>query len=220
MAQFMDIKGAAGRFDGVTRPYTEQDVQRLRGSVKASRLARCRSSLAAAAVALLSRSCPARCRLSAASPLSPSRRIDNTLAQRACHRCSRPLSPSLPFSASSSLLSCDPLQIENTLAQRGADTLWELLKAEPYVHALGALSGNQARRCSLACCGPAAVCFRALATVSSLPRPSPSPRSPTTLTSPPCFPPSCRLFSLQAVQMAKAGLKAIYLSGWQVCLGD
>lgn len=34
-------------------------------------------------------------------------------------------------------------QIENTLAQRGADKLWELLKEEPYVHALGALSGNQ-----------------------------------------------------------------------------
>lgn len=31
---FFDIKGASGRFDGVTRPYTEQDVQRLRGSVK------------------------------------------------------------------------------------------------------------------------------------------------------------------------------------------
>lgn len=31
---FFDVKGAQGRFDGVTRPYTEQDVQRLRGSVK------------------------------------------------------------------------------------------------------------------------------------------------------------------------------------------
>lgn len=83
---YMDIKAASGRFDGVVRPYTEQDVQRLRGSVK----------------------------------------------------------------------------VEHTLAQRGAEKLWELLKTEPYVHALGALSGNQ------------------------------------------------------AVQMAKAGLKAIYLSGWQV----
>lgn len=64
---FYDIKAAAGRFDGVTRPYTEQDVARLRGSVK----------------------------------------------------------------------------IEQTLAQRGAEKLWELLKSEPYVHALGALSGNQ-----------------------------------------------------------------------------
>lgn len=66
---FMDIKGAQGRFEGVQRPYTEQDVQRLRGSVK----------------------------------------------------------------------------VEHTLAQRGADKLWELLKSEPYVHALGALSGNQVR---------------------------------------------------------------------------
>ena len=52
--------------------------------------------------------------------------------------------------------------IEHTLARRGAEKLWRLLHYEPYVHALGALSGNQ------------------------------------------------------AVQMAQAGLKAIYLSGWQV----
>jgi isocitrate lyase len=57
------------------------------------------------------------------------------------------------------------VQIAHTLAERGANRLWSLLKSEPYVHALGALSGNQ------------------------------------------------------AVQMAKAGLKAIYLSGWQVA-GD
>ena len=31
---YMDIKAASGRFDGVVRPSTEQDVQRLRGSVK------------------------------------------------------------------------------------------------------------------------------------------------------------------------------------------
>ena len=55
--------------------------------------------------------------------------------------------------------------IAHTLAERGANKLWELLKSEPYINALGALSGNQ------------------------------------------------------AVQMAKAGLKAIYLSGWQVA-GD
>ncbi len=54
------------------------------------------------------------------------------------------------------------VRIEYTLAQMGAQRLWELLRAEPYVAALGALSGNQ------------------------------------------------------AVQMVKAGLKAIYLSGWQV----
>ena len=52
--------------------------------------------------------------------------------------------------------------IEQTLATRGANKLWELLKTEDYVHALGALSGNQ------------------------------------------------------AMQMVRAGLKAIYLSGWQV----
>ena len=51
---------------------------------------------------------------------------------------------------------------EHTLARRGADRLWELLHTEDYVHALGALTGNQ------------------------------------------------------AVQMVRAGLKAIYLSGWQV----
>ncbi len=55
--------------------------------------------------------------------------------------------------------------IAHTLAERGANKLWELLKTEDYINALGALSGNQ------------------------------------------------------AVQMAKAGLKAIYLSGWQVA-GD
>ncbi|MCH7668279.1 MAG: isocitrate lyase [Acidobacteria bacterium] len=55
--------------------------------------------------------------------------------------------------------------IEHTLAKRGAEQLWKLMKSEAYVHALGALSGGQ------------------------------------------------------AVQMVKAGLKAIYLSGWQVA-GD
>ncbi|MCK6625871.1 MAG: isocitrate lyase [Anaerolineae bacterium] len=52
--------------------------------------------------------------------------------------------------------------IEQTLARLGAERLWELLHTEDYVHALGALTGNQ------------------------------------------------------AMQMVKAGLKAIYLSGWQV----
>jgi len=54
------------------------------------------------------------------------------------------------------------VRIEHTLAQMGAERLWDLLHAEPYVNALGALTGNQ------------------------------------------------------AVQMVKAGLKAVYLSGWQV----
>ncbi|ABI65917.1 MULTISPECIES: isocitrate lyase [Maricaulis] len=54
------------------------------------------------------------------------------------------------------------ITISQTLAERGANKLWELLKTEPYINALGALSGNQ------------------------------------------------------AMQMVRAGLKAIYLSGWQV----
>ena len=52
--------------------------------------------------------------------------------------------------------------IEYSLAQRGADKLWQLITTEPYVNCLGALTGGQ------------------------------------------------------AMQQAKAGVKAIYLSGWQV----
>ena len=51
---------------------------------------------------------------------------------------------------------------EHTLATHGANKLWSLMHSTPYVHALGALTGNQ------------------------------------------------------AMQQVKAGLKAIYLSGWQV----
>src|SRR3546814_11890049 len=58
----------AGRFDGINRTFTAQDVEKLRGSVP----------------------------------------------------------------------------IDYTLARRGALKLWELLKTEPYINALGALSGNQA----------------------------------------------------------------------------
>jgi isocitrate lyase len=54
------------------------------------------------------------------------------------------------------------VRVEHTLARLGAERLWRLLQEEPYVAALGALTGGQ------------------------------------------------------AVQMVKAGLKAIYLSGWQV----
>jgi isocitrate lyase len=54
------------------------------------------------------------------------------------------------------------LQVEYTLARRGAERLWDLLTTTDYVPTLGALTGNQ------------------------------------------------------AVQQVKAGLKAIYLSGWQV----
>ncbi|PAX08769.1 isocitrate lyase [Sphingomonas lenta] len=80
------VPAPTGRFDGITRPYTADDVARLRGSVA----------------------------------------------------------------------------VEHTLAKRGALKLWELLQTEDYVHSLGAMTGNQ------------------------------------------------------AMQMVRAGLKAIYLSGWQV----
>lgn len=36
------------------------------------------------------------------------------------------------------------VRIEYTLATRGANRLWDMLKTEPYINALGALSGNQA----------------------------------------------------------------------------
>jgi isocitrate lyase len=80
------VPAPIGRFDGIKRPYSTEDVERLRGSIP----------------------------------------------------------------------------IEYSLARRGANRLWELLRSEDYVHALGAVTGNQ------------------------------------------------------AMQMVRAGLKAIYLSGWQV----
>jgi isocitrate lyase len=54
------------------------------------------------------------------------------------------------------------IDVRHTLAEMGAERLWDLLNTEPYVNSLGALTGNQ------------------------------------------------------AVQQVRAGLKAIYLSGWQV----
>src|ERR1700728_2513287 len=54
------------------------------------------------------------------------------------------------------------IHIGHTLARMGAERLWELLQTDPYIHALGAMTGNQ------------------------------------------------------AVQQVQAGLKAIYVSGWQV----
>lgn len=54
------------------------------------------------------------------------------------------------------------IKVEHTLAKLGASRLWRLLKTEPYLHSLGALTGNQ------------------------------------------------------AMQQVRAGLKAIYCSGWQV----
>jgi isocitrate/methylisocitrate lyase len=54
------------------------------------------------------------------------------------------------------------VQIEHTLARLGAENLWKLLHEQPYIQALGAVTGNQ------------------------------------------------------AIQQIQAGLKAIYISGWQV----
>ncbi len=88
MTTFQDLVPSAppGRFDGIERTYTPEDVMRLRGS----------------------------------------------------------------------------FPISHTLAERGANRLWELLHTEPFINSLGAMTGNQ------------------------------------------------------AMQMVRAGLKAIYLSGWQV----
>lgn len=69
---------------------------------------------------------------------------------------SRPYSPEDVYRLRGSL------QVEHTLARKGAERLWHLLNTEPFVNTLGALTGNQ------------------------------------------------------AMQQVKAGLKAIYLSGWQV----
>ncbi|KFB11115.1 isocitrate lyase [Nitratireductor basaltis] len=88
MSEFDNLiqNAPAGRYEGISRPYTAEDVKRLRGSV----------------------------------------------------------------------------EIRYTLAEKGAERLWKLIHEEDFVNALGALSGNQ------------------------------------------------------AMQMVRAGLKAIYLSGWQV----
>jgi isocitrate lyase len=67
-----------------------------------------------------------------------------------------------PYSVEDVLKARGTLRIEHTFAQAGAARLWKLLQTEPYIHALGALTGNQ------------------------------------------------------AIQQIEAGLKAIYLSGWQV----
>ena len=66
------------------------------------------------------------------------------------------------YSAADVLRLRGSIDIHHTLAEMGAARLWQLLNTEPFVNALGALTGNQ------------------------------------------------------AVQQVRAGLKAIYLSGWQV----
>ncbi|MGG0238202.1 isocitrate lyase [Bacillus rhizoplanae] len=67
-----------------------------------------------------------------------------------------------PYSAEDVIRLRGSIDIEYTLARRGAEKLWNSLHSEDYIHALGALTGNQ------------------------------------------------------AMQQVKAGLQAIYLSGWQV----
>ncbi len=49
-----------------------------------------------------------------------------------------------PYSYGDVLRLRGSIQIEHTLARMGAERLWHLLNTEPYVHALGALTGNQA----------------------------------------------------------------------------
>src|SRR5579864_701428 len=67
-----------------------------------------------------------------------------------------------PYMADDVLRLRGSIHIEHTLARVGAERLWDLLQTEPYVNALGAMTGNQ------------------------------------------------------AVQQVQAGLKAVYVSGWQV----
>ena len=67
-----------------------------------------------------------------------------------------------PYQAADVVRLRGTVPIEHSLARHGAEKLWGYLHKEPFVNALGALTGNQ------------------------------------------------------AMQQVKAGLKAIYLSGWQV----
>lgn len=67
-----------------------------------------------------------------------------------------------PYSAKDVIRLRGSVDVDHTLARKGAEKLWDLIHNDDYINALGALTGNQ------------------------------------------------------AVQQVKAGLKAIYLSGWQV----
>jgi len=49
-----------------------------------------------------------------------------------------------PYRAADVLRLRGSIVVEHTLARRGAERLWRLLHERPYVHALGALTGNQA----------------------------------------------------------------------------
>src|SRR5437588_2388072 len=70
-----------------------------------------------------------------------------------------------PYTAKEVVRLRGTVHVEHSLARLGAERLWDLLHTEDYVHALGALTGNQ------------------------------------------------------AIEQVQAGLKAIYVSGWQVA-GD
>ena len=67
-----------------------------------------------------------------------------------------------PYAAEDVVRLRGSLRVEHTLARQGAEKLWRMMHEQPYVHSLGALTGNQ------------------------------------------------------AVQQVKAGVPAVYLSGWQV----
>jgi isocitrate lyase len=49
-----------------------------------------------------------------------------------------------PYSPEDVLRLRGSIQVEHTLARLGAQRLWSLMQTEPYVHALGAITGNQA----------------------------------------------------------------------------
>src|ERR1700676_4914452 len=49
-----------------------------------------------------------------------------------------------PYTAEDVLRLRGSIHIEHTLARMGAERLWELLETEPYLNALGAMTGNQA----------------------------------------------------------------------------
>ena len=48
-----------------------------------------------------------------------------------------------PYSAEDVVRLRSSVQIEYTLARMGAERLWHLMQTEPYVRALGALTGNK-----------------------------------------------------------------------------
>src|SRR5580704_7602254 len=50
----------------------------------------------------------------------------------------------LPYSPEHVLRLRASFHIEHMLARIGAERLWELLQTEPYINALGAMTGNQA----------------------------------------------------------------------------